>query len=559
MVASRLSENPNWRILLIEYGEDPSLLSDIPGLVLLLQGSPEDYDYKVEPNSYSCLGMKNKQCLWPKGKALGGSSVINAMLYIRGVKDDFDEWKRQGNDGWGYEDVLPYFLKIENYHPDVVSRYGKDKLGTGGPLVLRPFNYTLSWHDDLIFNAAKELKIPIMDMINVNDYHGFGKAYGNLDNGIRQNIAKAYLNPIRDRKNLYVIKSARVDSVIVNDDKKKATGVEVKLKDGSKVEIKSSKEVILAAGSIGSPQILMLSGIGDKNELKKHNVKTITDLPAVGKHLQNHLVWAGIHLTYVNKTHKPIDPKLFMLDYTYEYLLHRKGEFASTGGLDMVGFFNTKDPKAKRPNLQFHLIHIAQNQAFKVVAVARAFSFGDDLIHDLIQSNVDSDILLVGPTLLHPKTNAQLKLKSKNPEDQIEIHADYFDNQDDIDVMFEGLEIVRKLLKTKPFRDLDVKLRRFNIQACNEYTTDSREYWECNLRHTTSTVYHPTGSCRFGTNDENSVVNSELKVHGIDGLRVIDASVMPEITSGNTHSPTLMIAEKASDMIKNYWSTKDEL
>ncbi|XP_014203780.1 glucose dehydrogenase [FAD, quinone]-like [Copidosoma floridanum] len=555
VLANRLTENPNWRVLLVERGDDPSITSDIPGLLLTLQHTPEDYDYKVETNKYSCLGMRNKSCAWPTGKALGGSSVINAMIYIRGNKQDFDVWKDQGNDGWGYEDVLPYFLKIENFHPEVVAKYG-GTFGTGGPLTLRPYNYSVSGAQDLLLEAAKELGIPVLDMFNKEENIGFGKAYGALENGVRQNDAKAYLNPIRDRSNLYVMKSARVDSVVMSG--KRATGVKVTLKSERQVELKAKKEVIVSSGALASPHILMLSGIGPREELERHNVELVVDLP-VGKHLQNHLLWMGVYLTFLNKSTQASNSQERILDWTYEYLLHRKGELSTAGGVDILGFVNTKDPNAKYPNLQFHFVPVPQNQPMKTVALGRAFNFADDLIAEMVELNSKCDSIIVGTTLLHPKTEAQLKLRSTSPEDQIEIHATYLDNQEDIDQMLEGLDIARDLLKTKPFKDLDAKLHRFNIADCAAYPTDSREYWECNMRHTTATVYHPTGSCKMGPNRKDSVVDIKLKVHGVEGLRVIDASIMPEITSGNTHAPVLMIAEKGADMIKKEWTDKTEL
>ncbi|XP_023246417.1 glucose dehydrogenase [FAD, quinone]-like [Copidosoma floridanum] len=554
VLANRLTENPNWRVLLVERGDDPSLTSDIPGLFLLLQHTPEDYGYKVEPNEYSCLGMRNKRCSWPTGKALGGSSVINGMLYVRGTKQDFDGWKDQGNDGWGYEDVLPYFLKIENYHPEVVAKYG-GTFGTGGPLTLRPYNYSVSGAQDLLLEAAKELRIPVLDMFNKEENIGFGKAYGALENGVRQNDAKAYLNPIRDRSNLYVMKSARVDSVVMAG--KRATGVKVTLKS-EQVELKAKKEVIVSSGALASPHILMLSGIGPREELERHNVELVGDLP-VGKHLQNHLIWMGVYLTFLNKSTQASNTQERILDWTYEYLLHRKGEFSTVGGTDLLGFLNTKNQNANYRNIQFHFAHIPQNQPEKIATVGRAFNFAEDLVSDMLQLNLESDSIVVGSILLHPKSIGQLKLKSKYPKDQIEIHATYLDNQEDIDQMLEGLDIARGLLKTKPFKDLDAKLHRFNIAGCAAYPTDSREYWECNMRYTTSTAYHPTGSCKMGPNSKHSVVDNHLKVHGVEGLRVIDASIMPEITSGNTHAPVLMIAEKGADMIKKEWTVKTEL
>ena len=555
-VASRLSEVASWRVLLIERGVDPSPSSDIPALLLFLHGSEEDYHYKVEPNERYCQGIKNGQCVWSKGKALGGSSVINAMLHIRGTDKDYNEWAESGNEGWSYDEVLPYFRKIENYHPDIAKKYGEKLYGTGGPLTLRKFNYSETGLHDVLLNAVEDLGLPTIDMMNGEKYIGYGKAHGNIDNGVRQNVAKAYLKPAIGRKNLYVMKSARVDKVIL--DGTKAAGVKVTLKNGRTIVIKASKEVILSAGSIASPHILMLSGIGPKSELEKQRIKVVADLP-VGKNLQDHIIWLGVHLTYVNKTAVPISPT-FMLDWAYEYLLHRKGEFSSVGGVDLLGFVNTKDPASKYPNIEFHHTLIPQNHRFKIDALSRAFNFADELAEEMRKMNAEAETIFMCPVLLNPKSHGVLKLKSANPEDQIVIHANYFEDKEDVDAFIESIKIVRSFLKTKTFKELGIQLRRFDIPACRKHKTESREYWECNLKHTAETVYHPVGTCKMGPMDSNdSVVDPALKVHNIQGLRVIDASIMPKITSGNTHAPTLMIAEKGADLIKKEWLQKDEL
>lgn len=556
VLASRLSEQSQWRVLLIERGVDPSPISDIPALFLLLQGSEEDYHYIVEPDERYCLGMKNAQCAWAKGKALGGSSVINAMLHVRGNDRDYDNWAKMGNDGWSFKELLPFFKKFENYHPDVIAKHGNKLFGTGGPLTLRSFNYTTSGLHDIIADVISELKIPFMDMLNGEQYVGYAKAYGIIDNGIRQNVAKKYLTPVKDRKNLYVMKSTRVDSIVM--DGNKAKGVRVTLKNGQKFVLKASKEVILSAGSIASPHILMLSGIGPKEQLKTHGIEIVEDLP-VGKNLQDHILWLGIPITYNNATAEKMTPTL-LADWAYEYLTKRSGELASVSGVDILGFFNTRDPNGKYPNIQFHHTHIAQNQVMKMDALCDAFYFSEETKEIMRRFNREGEMFMACPTLLNPQSIGELRLKSANPDDQIVINANYYDVRDDVEQMLDSVDIIKSFVNTNAMKKVGAQLRIMNISGCVQYPADSKDYWECNLRHTSNTVYHPVGTCKMGPiGSLDSVVDPTLKVHNVRGLRVIDASIMPKITSGNTHAPTLMIAEKGADMIKKEWLAKDEL
>lgn len=556
VVASRLSENPKWKIVLIESGENPSLDSYPPAMVLNLQGTKEDYSYDVEPDPKSCQAMKNKHCKWAKGKALGGSSVINAMVHVHGNDRDYDEWAAKGNPGWSFEEVLPYFKKSENYSPELIAKLGSKYLGTGGPLSLQTFNYSDTALQEVILEAAKELGLPIMDAVNCGMNIGYAKAHGTLKNGARFNAAQAFLSPAKDRKNLFVLKSSKAEKIVL--DGNRATGVMVKLAGGRSITVKASKEVIMSAGSIESPHILMLSGIGPKEHLKEFGIEVVADLP-VGQNLQDHIVWLGLRAEYENSSVVDLDQTWF-LDQAYNYLIHRSGEFSSVGSIDLLGFINVKDPESEYPDIEMHHSIVPRGYAFKTVGIMNAFSTDAETIESAVKATLEKNIVWFFPFLLRPKSVGELRLRSANPEDAIKIYANYFHDRDDMETMLKSVDHIKKLLNTKPMKKVGAKLNYFQIPGCSEHKFDTREYWECSLRHVAGTIYHAVGSAKMGAaNDPTAVVDSRLKVHGIQSLRVIDASIMPAIPSGNTQSPTFMLAEKASDMIKQDWSKKDEL
>lgn len=556
VLASRLSEVSNWRILLIEEGKNPSVKSRIPSMLLSLQHSEEDYKYELEPNENYCQGMKGKVCHWSKGKALGGSSVTNAMLHVHGNDRDYDQWAKMGNNGWSYEQVLPYFRKSESYNPEFAARLGSKYFGTNGPLPIRKFNHSSSSMSDLLIQAGNDLGIPELESFNAKDYIGFGKSDGTLNNGLRVNAAEAFLAPAKDRENLFVITSATGQKITMSG--KKAVGVRVKLSDDRVIDVKASKEVILSAGAIESPKLLMLSGIGPKNHLKEFGISALVDLP-VGQNLQDHALTTGVQFSYDNKSYagwKPSD----LLDSAYTFLVHKKGELAATGGIDLLAFVNVDDPSSKYPNVEFHNAHFPQGYLLPLQIMLQAFGTEEELNTQLLEAASKTDLIFFLMTVLNPKSVGEVKLRSNDPKDRVKIIANYLKHQDDVKTLLKGIEFLRSLMKTKTLQNAGFKWNKFDIPGCRHTKYDSDDYWKCNFKHTYNTVYHAVGTAKMGPNsDKEAVVDPRLKVHGIERLRVIDASIMPKIPSANVNSATMMIAEKGADMIKEDWPERDEL
>lgn len=559
VLANRLTEIEDWKILLIEAGEDPSILSEVPAGFLSQLHSPEDYSYDIEPEKFACHGYKNKTCKWSKGKALGGSSTLNAMLYIYGSDEDYNEWSRMGNEGWSYDQVLPYFKKSQSCGHGQNDEWRSKYCGHGGPLRIRYYNYSQPEIHKMVLHAAREMGLPILDTINGDKFVGYGIAQGTLDKGRRVSVSKAYLSPIKNRKNLYVMKSTRADTILLNNTR--TVGVRVTLKNGRSIDIKASKEVILSAGSIATPQLLMLSGIGPEKHLREMGISRIIDLP-VGKNLQDHVTWFGLYLAFKNQSATP-PPPTYILDVAYEYLMYNRGPLASVSGYDLMGFVNVHDPSAKYPNIQFINGHMPQWHIPTATTFCNAFNMDTEITREITEIVTKADMLLSMSILLKPKSVGEIRLRSKNPADPVRIYANYFSEQEDLNTMLKSLDFLKKMLNTETFKRHEVQLRHLDISGCRHTKPDSEEYWKCNLRHMSSTLFHPVGTAKMGPeSDSTAVVDPRLKVHGAQGLRIIDASIMPTITSGNTNAPTIMIAEKGADFIKEDWAVtkgKDEL
>nr|CAD7416563.1 unnamed protein product [Timema poppensis] len=564
VVASRLSEVPHWNILLLEAGGDPPLDTEIPMLFPTLQGTDIDWNYKTEPQDGMCLGMEGNRCPIPRGKVLGGSSSMNAMLYVRGSKKDYDDWAIAGNKGWDYESVLPYFKKSEDMRSEeVISIKNFSKYhNTGGYLSVEQFKtqdpYVLS-----VIKASEELGYHKVDDINREEPYGFLESQGTLRNGTRCNTAKAFLGAAKNRPNLHVIKFATVTKILIKNTTNTAYGIQFRTKQGKIKLVNVSKEVILSSGSINSPQILMLSGIGPRDHLMKMKIHPIIKDSKVGYNLQDHLIFFGAPFTLNSSVENA--PLVSNIDAIYQYLRNGTGVFSTIGSTNLLGFINTKKLPGKihnhneRPDIQFH--HITQYKSpldvksniFKMFNLRKEISY---LFNSLIAV---SDVLLPLPTLLNPKSRGKVQLKSSDPFESPNIFAGFYTDPEDIETMIRAIRFYQKLANTKVMKMLGARLEHLDLPDCRKFSFDTREYWICTLRHLSSTIYHPVGTCKMGpSSDPEAVVTPKLKVYGVKRLRVSDASIMPDIVSGNTNAATIMIGERAADFIKEDWLNKKQ-
>lgn len=530
--------------------------------------------------------MDNEVCGFPRGKVLGGTSTINAMLYVRGNPEDYNEWESLGNEGWNYENVLEYFKKSENLHEDFTlvndTNYEKhlkrlraafkdneEKIyelskmvsrkyhSQGGYLSVNHYSYdfVLSYLKKIYCDAVEELNVPCKSDINGQGQIGFAHALGTVWEGERASTAKMFLKPIKNRKNLFVVKKALVQKLIIEGDK--VVGVEFKRNNETHV-VSATKEVVVSAGAINSPQLLMLSGIGPKEHLAEHGIDSVKDLPGVGGNLQDHMVFFGGLISIEKGTSEPIT-NLQKMDAIYEFLTRGTGFFAGIGMTDIIGFVNTKND-SEVPDIQFHNIISHVNDTYFFNEILTSLGVKREIHDQFVKFVSQSKVLGIAPTLLGPKSRGKIELRSNDPTDPPKIIHNFFSEKEDIETSIRGIRFAEKITETESFQKLKPEWLRVKIQACDDLEFRSDEYWECQLRHLASSLYHPVGTCKMGPeSDSEAVVDNRLRVHGIKNLRVADASIMPVITRGNTNAPAIMIGEKASDLIKEDWSKTSTL
>ncbi|UJR19608.1 hypothetical protein I4U23_022742 [Adineta vaga] len=546
VLANRLSEDETKQVLLIEAGGvDTKDEIHIPAACGNCQRGEIDWQYKTTPQKYSHFACKDQRGNWPRGKVLGGCSSINYMQYVRGDPNDYNNWNLSE---WTFDIMLKYFKKLERADPKTIPLNSK----------YRNHDEKNGMVDAVSYEDCNELNhLFIQSSIQngfhqTNDYNAEDSLNGcvaisqySIKNGKRWSTASAYLLNAVKRKNFHLLIHAYTTKVCF-DEKKNANGVMIRReKSLDHDEFIRGKEIILSAGTVGSPQILLLSGIGPREQLEKHQIPIVVDLPGVGKNLQDHLITPLFYLTSIRT--------LSQFDLTQENLINwaTKGKGVLTSGVvESESWCQVDSKKNNVPDIQTHFCPIRIDKD-----LLTNFNYKDEIFTKYFETKLSNENqwgLVCFPTLLHPQSTGEILLSSSNPLDHPIISPNYLENYKDVQKLIKACQLFNKIFETEPLKSVTQSLTEEMNEDLNK-SENEEKFWESHIRKYSLTVYHPVGTCKMGLeNDPMTVVTQDTKVKGVQGLRVIDASIIPILISGNTNIPTIAIAERAADLIRNF-------
>nr|XP_046489040.1 glucose dehydrogenase [FAD, quinone]-like isoform X1 [Neodiprion pinetum]XP_046489049.1 glucose dehydrogenase [FAD, quinone]-like isoform X1 [Neodiprion pinetum] len=533
VVAARLSENPSWKVLLVEAGPDEPVGASVPGFSSVIAQSSIEWGYQSKNESYACLSS-NGSCQISAAKALGGSTIHNSMIYLRGSPYIFDQWAAMGNEGWSWEDVLPFFKMSENNGE--IDSVGREYHGTDGPLFVERFPSKPPFAN-VILEAAEEAGFGVSNDLNGKDRFGFAVIQATSHHGARRSSAAAYLRPIRHRKNLHITLNSTCSRIIIENEQ--AVGVAYYMQNGKLYTVRASKEVIVSASAVESPHLLLLSGVGPEEDLKSKGIDVVKNLPGVGMNFHDHIAFPiGFTID---------EPDVYDNNWAalVEYIAFQTGPLSNIGLAQVMGYLPSGITTPGLPD-----IRISGSGYYAACAPG---GIGE------LQSDGKRNIVVTS-RYTHPKCRGKISLVTPDPFEYPSIWVNYLCDPDDVAGIVKSIECTLKLVDTPALKAYNMTLAVTPLEACSNYTFASTEYWECAVHYSAEGDRHYSGSCKMGpASDPLAVVDPRLRVYGVKGLRVADASIMPEVTTANTGAPCIMIGERAAQMIKQDWKYSDTI
>ncbi|XP_035786143.1 glucose dehydrogenase [FAD, quinone]-like [Anopheles albimanus] len=547
VLANRLSEDPTVSVLLLEIGRgEIPLLTDSPLVGPILASTDYNFGYETEKQRYGCLGLRGGRCNWAHGRGVGGSTLINNVIYTRGNRRDYDSWASAGNEGWSWKDVLPLFKRIERANIRDFGDNGAHDFHGRLSVEDCPFRTDLA---RAFVKSAQSAGYRYLDY-NSGDNLGVSFLQAHSANGRRATGGNSYLRDIIDRPNLHILTKAWVTKVLIDAETKTATGVRF-LHDRQYHEIVASLEVILSAGAFESPKLLMLSGVGPAKHLKQHGIRPLTDLP-VGRKIYEH----GGTYGPVFIVNEPTDNLVSFEQLTNfgEFMRFRNGSGPLTSN-SVESLLYVHSPFAENPDPEYPDVEVMQaftSFSFDTTPGTRnAYYIPDKLYDDYFRPLARTRNFMFLPMLLKPRAVGQVELKSTNPFNHPLFRYQYFEDERDVDALVYAIKEVIRISTEAPLRRLGVQLYKRKVPGCQYMAFNTVDYWRCHVRTLTSTFQHQVATCKMGPpTDPEAVVDSRLRVYGIRGLRVADVGIIPEAPTGHTAAHSFLIGEKAADMIK---------
>lgn len=495
--------------------------------------------------------MTDQRCNWPRGKAVGGTSVINYMIYTRGNKVDYDRWAAAGNPGWSYDEVLPYFKKSERAN---IVYHDAGYHGYNGYLSVEDVRHRSRVVDPFL-RGAQEIGHTFTDYNGHNQF-GFGYVQANTYRGSRHSVSKAFLKPIKTRQNLHIITSARATKILINPQTRQAYAVEY-YKNNKRYLVRSRKEVIVSAGTYHSPQLLMLSGIGPKEHLDELNIQVIQNL-RVGQTMYDHICYPGLAFT-VNLTDSTL---ILNRDLNIKNVLDwfkGRGPFTQIGGVEALGYIKTNISREKIPYADIEIIFLGGALTSDYGSgVRRGMDITENVYDAIFKPLENKNVWTAFPMLVHPNSKGYIKLRSKSPFQLPKLYGNYFSDPEnqDIHTLVEGIKEIIRIADSPSMQRIGTKLSDLPLPDCKHLKFGTDKYWQCAVRQLTATLHHQVGTCKMGpVNDPEAIVDSSLRVYGINNLRVADCSIIPIPLTAHTNAPAIMIGEKAADLIRSDWTS----